>query len=115
MRQLFRIRVLGAVAGLLSAAVACGGSNSNTAPDGGAPYGGPPAGGPPAGAPTMMIATNPTLGHYLGDGNGRSLYYYAKDFPAARSTGAVPNCTTTAAVLGLWPVVHPSSGRAQAS
>jgi len=57
----------------------------------------------------MMIATNPTLGNYLVDGNGRSLYYYAKDFPAAGSNAAVSNCTTTGGCLGLWPIFHTSS------
>src|SRR4051812_37347122 len=101
MKQLFRIRVLGAIAGLLSAAIACGGGNGNGAANnppagGGPPSVAPPDGGsPPSGPPTMMIATNPTLGNYLVDGNGRSLYYYAKDFPASGSNAAVSNCTTS--------------------
>ncbi|TMA91869.1 MAG: hypothetical protein E6J65_08525 [Deltaproteobacteria bacterium] len=107
MRQVFSIPVLGAVAGLIFSAVACGGNDSAS---GGGGNNNPPSGGPPpAGAPTMKIATSATLGNYLVDGNGRSLYYYAKDFPAAGSNAAVSNCTGAGGCLALWPVFDASS------
>jgi len=102
MRQVLSIPVLGAVAGLLFSAVACGGSNN-----GGSGSNNPPYTPPAAGAPTMKLATNATLGNYLVDGNGRSLYYYAKDFPAAGSTAAVSNCI--GGCLAVWPIFDVSS------
>ena len=105
MRQVLRIPGLGAIAGLIMSAVACGGSSNGGSGSGSPPYGGPP----PAGAPTLKIATSATLGNYLVDGNGRSLYYYAKDFPAAGSNAAVSNCTGAGGCLALWPVFDASS------
>ncbi len=103
MRQVLRIPGLGAIAGLIMSAVACGGSSNGGSGSGSPPYGGPP----PAGAPTLKIATSATLGNYLVDGNGRSLYYYAKDFPAAGSNAAVSNCT--GGCLAVWPVFDTSN------
>jgi predicted lipoprotein with Yx(FWY)xxD motif len=103
MRQALRIPVLGAVAGLLFSAVACGGSSYGSGGGGNNPPYTPPA----AGAPTMKLATNATLGNYLVDGNGRSLYYYAKDFPAAGSNAAVSNCN--GGCVAVWPIFDASS------
>jgi hypothetical protein len=56
MNQIFRFRMLGAFAGLLCGAIACGDSSS----DGGA---------------AIKLATNARVGNHLVDGKGRSLYY----------------------------------------
>jgi predicted lipoprotein with Yx(FWY)xxD motif len=103
MKQAFRIPMLGGIAGLFLSAVACGGSDYGSGGGNNAP--------PPPGAPTMMLATNASLGKYLVDGNGRSLYYYAKDFPAAGSNAAVSNCT--GGCLAVWPIFHASSAVVQ--
>lgn len=79
--------------GLLALAAACGGSNG---------YGSP--GGPPAQSATLMVATDARLGGHLVDGNGRSLYYFAKDVPAGGAQAAVSNCN--ADCLPVWPIFH---------
>jgi predicted lipoprotein with Yx(FWY)xxD motif len=46
---------------------------------------------------TISVATNPTLGDYLVDGNGQALYIYTKDTPYTS------NCD--AACMSIWPPV----------
>ena len=60
-----------------------------------------------AAAATLELATSATLGSYLTDGNGRALYLYSKDFPAASGAAAstaVSNCS--GGCLTAWPVFH---------
>lgn len=83
---------------LFALAAACGG--------GGAGYSGQ-GGSPPAPSSTLMVATDARLGNHLVDGNGRSLYYYAKDFPADGSHVAVSNCN--AGCVPIWPIFNPGS------
>jgi predicted lipoprotein with Yx(FWY)xxD motif len=75
--------------GLLAAA-ACGGGSTGT---GG--YGTPTSA-------TLMVTTDARLGGHLVDGNGRSLYYFAKDVPAGGTQAAASNCD--AGCLAVWPV-----------
>jgi predicted lipoprotein with Yx(FWY)xxD motif len=102
MKQLFRIRVLGAVAGLLSAAVACGGSDNPNKPGSTAP--------PAAGPASLQLASSAKFGNYLVDGNGRTLYLFAIDLPAGGGNPAVSNCTgsatDTSSCVYLWPIFH---------
>src|SRR2546428_13030750 len=97
MRQVLRIPGLGAIAGLIMSAVACGGSSNGGSGSGSPPYGGPP----PAGAPAVKIATSAPLRNYLVDGNGRALYYYAKDFSPGGAEAAPPQCNR--GCPGRWP------------
>ena len=56
---------------------------------------------------TLQLATSATLGSYLADGSGRTLYLYSKDFPAASGAAAstaVSNCS--GGCLTAWPVFH---------
>jgi predicted lipoprotein with Yx(FWY)xxD motif len=87
--------------GLLALTAACGGSNMG--------YGTPS--GPPAPSATLMVATDARLGGHLVDGNGRSLYYFAKDVPAGGAQAAVSNCN--ADCLPVWPIFHADSVVAQ--
>ncbi|HWE23368.1 MAG TPA: hypothetical protein VG496_05450 [Myxococcales bacterium] len=92
MKKLFCTRMPGVAAVLLSGAVACGGSD----------YAAP---APPAAAsPSLTLSSNATLGNFLVDGNGRSLYYFGKDFPASASSAAVSNCS--GACAAAWPIFH---------
>ena len=83
-----------AFTGLLALTTACGGSNIG--------YGSP--GNPPAQSATLMVATDARLGGHIVDGNGRSLYYFAKDVPAGGTQAAVSGCN--AACLAVWPIFH---------
>lgn len=83
--------------GLLAAATACG-SASTVGGYGSEP---PPPPAPPAPS-TLRVAPDARLGDHLVDGNGRSLYYFAKDVPAGRTQAAVSNCD--AGCLAVWPV-----------
>jgi predicted lipoprotein with Yx(FWY)xxD motif len=86
---------------VLIAAGACG-SDNKTTPD-------TPAQADAAiQAATLKLANSATLGNYLTDGSGKTLYLYSKDFPAtsgATATAAVSNCTS-AQCLAAWPVFH---------
>ena len=71
--------------------------------------------GPPIGATgqatTLRVATDARLGNHLVDGNGRSLYYFAKDVPAGGTHAAVSNCN--ADCLPVWPIFQTDSVVAQ--
>jgi predicted lipoprotein with Yx(FWY)xxD motif len=68
-------------------------------------------GSPPAPSATLMVATDARLGDHLVDGNGRSLYYFAKDLPADGSHAAISNCG--AGCLPIWPIFNPATVVAQ--
>ena len=106
---------------LALAAAGCGGNGSGTPPTssggtagtgGGGPYGGgvPPVGGgtdggtgaPPAGATNIGLASSGTLGNHLVTADGKTLYYFALDLPAAGQQPAVSNCSGSC--LAFWPV-----------
>jgi len=62
----------------------------------------------------LGTATDPTkasLGSFLTDSNGMTLYLYSKDTPAATGVAAVSNCTTalSATCLTNWPIFHVDS------
>ena len=80
--------------GLLALATACGGSYSGT--------GG--YGAPSGSSATLTVATDSRLGGHLVDGNGRSLYYFAKDVPAGGGQAAASNCD--ASCLAVWPIFN---------
>ncbi len=67
---------------------------------------------PPASSATLAVATDARLGNHLVDGNGRSLYYYAKDVPAGGSQAAVSNCND-AGCLSIWPIFGADNVAAQ--
>jgi predicted lipoprotein with Yx(FWY)xxD motif len=90
--------------GLLALTAACGGSGNM-----GYGYGSP--GAPPAQSATLMLATDARLGRHLVDGNGRSLYYFAKDVPAGGTQAAISNCD--AGCLPIWPIFHADNVVAQ--
>ncbi len=93
-----------AFTGLIALTAACGGSNEGA--------GGPAqSDGTPAPAATLTVATDARLGVHLVDGNGRSLYYFAKDVPAGAAKAAVSNCN--AECVPVWPIFHTDSVVAQ--
>ena len=108
--------LMGAVATL--AAAGCGsnptGSGSNNGGGGtnpgNNPYQVPPPENPDGGSPPAMnanigLGSNPTLGSYLVNAaDGRTLYYFGLDLPAAGAQAAVSNCTGTC--LAFWPIFH---------
>ena len=49
---------------------------------------------------SVMLMNNATLGTYLADEKGMTLYYYTKDSPG--------KSTATGTVLANWPVFNPS-------
>jgi len=80
---------------LLCTAVACGSDMNNNNPMGPTP---------PTTA-SVKVMSSATLGNYLADGSGRSLYYFAFDLPAGtRGQPAVSNCTGQC--VGYWPIFH---------
>ncbi len=79
------------------AAIGCGGA-SGGGPDNG---GNPP---PPPPTSNLSLASNASLGNYLVSANGRTLYYFALDLPAAGGQAAVSNCT--GGCLPIWPIFH---------
>lgn len=88
----------------LLAAASCGGGDNKAAPDAGAPSADAAV---PGASATVKLASSATLGNYLTDGSGRTLYLYSKDFPGttgAAATAAVSNCS--GACLTAWPVFH---------
>jgi predicted lipoprotein with Yx(FWY)xxD motif len=52
-------------------------------------------------ADTVNIMHNATLGDYLVDGNGMTLYHFTKDSPGVSNA--------TAAIIALWPVFYAST------
>ncbi|MCI1186930.1 hypothetical protein MON38_05820 [Hymenobacter sp. DH14] len=58
----------------------------------------PPAEDPDAVA-NVKLATSPTLGSYLTDANGNTLYFFARDIDGA-------NACTSATCMPLWPVYY---------
>lgn len=50
---------------------------------------------------TVMIATDPQLGNYLVDGQGRTLYWFTKDSSGGTADSGAPNAR--------WPAFAPSS------
>jgi len=87
-----------AVTGLFALAAACGGGGG---------VGGYSGQGGPAPSATLMVATDARLGGHLVDGNGRSLYYFARDLPADGNHPAVSNCDSSC--LPIWPIFNPGS------
>jgi predicted lipoprotein with Yx(FWY)xxD motif len=65
----------------------------------------------PSGSPTLQVATDARLGDHLVDGNGRSLYYFARDVPAGGSQEAISNCD--AGCLAVWPIFNADPVAAQ--
>jgi predicted lipoprotein with Yx(FWY)xxD motif len=61
-------------------------------------------GGAPVGSGAIHLTTSTTLGSYLVDGSGRTLYIFGNDVPAGATTPAVSNCVTQC--LTFWPVFH---------
>jgi len=100
--------VRAAVVTSLCCIAACGGDNM-------------PAGGPPAPTPTptpsLKLAMNGTLGNYLVDGTGRTLYYFALDLPGTSTQPAVSNCmgpaTDPNSCVAFWPIFHAANAMVQ--
>ena len=91
---------------MIVAAAGCG-SDNKSAPDAAVQADAAAPGGGPTASATLKLATSATLGNYLTDGNGRTLYLYSKDFPAASGAAAstaVSNCS--GGCLTAWPVFH---------
>ena len=102
------LRWMGVVVAVATAA--CG--NDTGASGGGSnppPGGQPPPAPPPGGAPSVGLGSSPTLGSYLvSAADGRTLYYFGLDVPAAGGQGPTSNCTGSC--LAVWPVFHASAG-----
>lgn len=95
MSRISSIRVPGVFAGLLLAAVACGGSSDS----------------PQADAPSLKLATSAKVGSYLVDGSGRSLYHFGEDLPASASKVAESSCSGVCAAT--WPSFHVANALVQ--
>jgi predicted lipoprotein with Yx(FWY)xxD motif len=109
-RPMVRTVLSALTAASLLVVAACGGMDNppagNNNPD--APVVAPTPDGPPAQAgPSVKLSTSATLGKYLTDGDGKALYYFAKDLPATGTTAAVSNCNGQCA--GAWPAFKMSS------
>ena len=92
-------RVLLSVVGLAAlAAAACGGGAGGTDTGGGQP----PA--PPAPTANIRLGSTQSLGNFLVDANGRTLYYFGLDLPASGDLPAISNCTGSC--LPIWPIFH---------
>lgn len=59
-------------------------------------------------APTLMVASNDTLGEFLVDGSGMTLYQFDKDTQGAAGAPAVSNCYDKCA--DAWPPLHVEAG-----
>ena len=95
-------------ASTLTATGACGGDNKAT-PDATTTTDAAAAADAPTqtGAVTLKLASSATLGSYLTDGSGKTVYLYSKDIPATSGAAAAPavsNCT--GGCLTTWPVFH---------
>ena len=69
---------------------------------GGGGYGG--GGGGSGGSANVALGSNAKLGEYLTTGDGRTLYYFSLDVPAADGQAAVSNCN--AGCIPFWPAFH---------
>src|SRR5438309_2304117 len=91
----------------LLAAAGCSSGDNKAVPDAGTSSDAAVPGDGSGASATVKLASSATLGNYLTDGDGRTLYLYSKDFPAttgASATAAVSNCS--AGCLTAWPVFH---------
>ncbi len=52
----------------------------------------------------VELSDDPELGRILTDGDGRTLYYFARDLPADGASAAVSNCV--GGCVDLWPIFH---------
>lgn len=106
------------------AAIGCGGGTGNgpttpapgsggTGGGGGSPYGGGTlpgngtdggTGAPPSGGTNVNLASSASLGGYLATADGRTLYYFGLDVPAAGQQPAVSNCSGSC--LAVWPIFN---------
>lgn len=58
----------------------------------------------------VALASKEGLGNYLVSAEGRTLYYFALDVPAAAGQAPVSNCT--GGCLPIWPIFHVDAVRA---
>ena len=97
------------LAGLAVALAACGGGA-------GAGMNGPPPPPPPPSA-SVKLASAQQYGSYLVDGNGRTLYLFARDLPAGGGNAAVSNCAgssaDTTSCVYFWPIFHAANNMVQ--
>ncbi|MGZ6132203.1 MAG: hypothetical protein ACXWLF_09265 [Myxococcaceae bacterium] len=86
--------LLSVAAMIAFAAVGCGDQSSG---------GGNNGGGNNPGA-NLALGSNANLGNYLVSADGRTLYYFALDIPAAGGQAPVSNCV--GGCLPIWPIFH---------
>jgi predicted lipoprotein with Yx(FWY)xxD motif len=55
---------------------------------------------------TISVATSPTLGKYLVDGAGFTLYYFVPDQVGNATSPPVSHCTTALNCIQVWPVFY---------
>lgn len=96
------------VAGLAVAIAACGGGmGSGMSP--------PPL--PPPPSPSVKLASAQPYGSYLVDGNGRTLYLFARDLPAGGGNPATSSCSGSSADMTscvyFWPIFHAANNVVQ--
>jgi predicted lipoprotein with Yx(FWY)xxD motif len=82
----FRQALLWIVAVAAVAVAGCGGDTSSSGVNG----------------PSIGLSSSASLGNFLVSSNGRTLYYFGLDLPAAGGQAAVSNCTSSC--LAAWPV-----------
>ena len=58
---------------------------------------------------TIGVATSPTLGAYLVDGAGFTLYYFVPDQVGTATSPPVSHCTTAQNCIQVWPVFYAPS------
>jgi predicted lipoprotein with Yx(FWY)xxD motif len=58
---------------------------------------------------TIGVATSPTLGTYLVDGAGFTLYYFVPDQVGNATSPPVSHCTTALNCVQVWPVFYAPS------
>ena len=58
---------------------------------------------------TIGVATSPTLGTYLVDGAGFTLYYFVPDQVGNATSPPVSHCTATLSCIQVWPVFYAPS------
>jgi predicted lipoprotein with Yx(FWY)xxD motif len=96
-------RTLVALAAVIAfAAAGCGGASGAGNDGGGNQPPAPPA--PPPPTANVSLQSNASLGNYLVSADGRTLYYFALDVPAAGGQAAVSNCNANC--LPFWPIFH---------
>ncbi len=81
------------------AAAGCGGASG-----GGGNQPQPQPQPPPTATTNVSLQSSASLGNYLVSADGRTLYYFALDVPAAGGQAAVSNCTANC--LPFWPIFH---------